>query len=303
MRFALVGLGANKLRSALTTLGILIGVGSVILLVAVGNGSSKAIQANIDKLGTNTLTISHSGGGFGRGRAANGRGHRQGPHRRRRQGAGRRRPGAGRAECLAGGARRPKLLRTQGFPRPSRRSSAPTRATSRRPTTRSPSGTYFSNTTSPTARKVDRARHDRGDQPVRHHRPDRQADHGQRHAVHRRRSAAVQGIHRFPGRRRHGDRTADDGAAVVHRLRLAERDHRRGQERQGHQRRAVARSPRSSTPGTRSPARPAPTSASSTRPACSRPAPARPRPSPCCSARWPRSRCWSAASASPTSCW
>jgi putative ABC transport system permease protein len=71
MRFALVGLGANKLRSALTTLGILIGVGSVILLVAVGNGSSKAIQANIDKLGTNTLTISHSGGGFGRGRAAN----------------------------------------------------------------------------------------------------------------------------------------------------------------------------------------------------------------------------------------
>ena len=71
MRFALVGLGANKLRSALTTLGILIGVGSVILLVAVGNGSSKAIQNNIDKLGTNTLTISHSGGGFGRGRSAN----------------------------------------------------------------------------------------------------------------------------------------------------------------------------------------------------------------------------------------
>ena len=71
MRFALVGLGANKLRSALTTLGILIGVGSVILLVAVGNGSSKAIQANIDKLGTNTLTISHGAGGFGRGRATN----------------------------------------------------------------------------------------------------------------------------------------------------------------------------------------------------------------------------------------
>jgi putative ABC transport system permease protein len=70
MRFALVGLSANKLRSALTTLGILIGVGSVILLVAVGNGSSKAIQANIDKLGTNMLTVSHSGGGFGRGRSA-----------------------------------------------------------------------------------------------------------------------------------------------------------------------------------------------------------------------------------------
>jgi putative ABC transport system permease protein len=72
LRFAVVGLGANKLRSALTTLGILIGVGSVILLVAVGNGSSKAIQANIDKLGTNMLTVSHNGGGgFGRGRSAN----------------------------------------------------------------------------------------------------------------------------------------------------------------------------------------------------------------------------------------
>ena len=71
LRFALVGLGSNKLRSALTTLGILIGVGSVILLVAVGNGSSKAIQANIDKLGTNLLTVTHSGGGFGRGRSAN----------------------------------------------------------------------------------------------------------------------------------------------------------------------------------------------------------------------------------------
>ena len=36
LRFALRGLGANKLRSGLTTLGILIGVGAVILLVAVG---------------------------------------------------------------------------------------------------------------------------------------------------------------------------------------------------------------------------------------------------------------------------
>ena len=48
-RFALAGLAANKLRSALTTLGILIGVGSVILLVAVGNGSSQAVQ-NADLL-------------------------------------------------------------------------------------------------------------------------------------------------------------------------------------------------------------------------------------------------------------
>jgi putative ABC transport system permease protein len=59
LRFALAGLSANKLRSALTCLGILIGVGSVILLVAVGNGSSKAIQNDLSALGTNTLTVEH----------------------------------------------------------------------------------------------------------------------------------------------------------------------------------------------------------------------------------------------------
>jgi len=64
LRFALAGLTANKLRSALTTLGILIGVGSVILLVAVGNGSSHAIQADLDQLGTNSLTVLHEGAGL-----------------------------------------------------------------------------------------------------------------------------------------------------------------------------------------------------------------------------------------------
>ncbi len=62
IRFALRGVAANKLRSGLTVLGILIGVGAVILLVAVGNGSSRAIQASIERLGTNTLTIQAGGG-------------------------------------------------------------------------------------------------------------------------------------------------------------------------------------------------------------------------------------------------
>ncbi len=57
VRFALRGIGANKLRSALTMLGILIGVAAVILLVAVGNGSAKAISDRIEALGTNTLTV------------------------------------------------------------------------------------------------------------------------------------------------------------------------------------------------------------------------------------------------------
>ena len=65
IRFALRGLAANKLRSALTMLGILIGVAAVILLVAVGNGSAKVISARIEALGTNTITV--LGGGRGGG--------------------------------------------------------------------------------------------------------------------------------------------------------------------------------------------------------------------------------------------
>ena len=71
LRFALRGLGANKLRSGLTTLGILIGVGAVILLVAVGNGSSIKIKESITRLGAGSLTVSTSttgrGGGGGLG--------------------------------------------------------------------------------------------------------------------------------------------------------------------------------------------------------------------------------------------
>ena len=63
MRFAVRGLTANKLRSALTTLGITIGVAAVILLVAVGNGASASITASIQGLGTNVLNVSPSRGG------------------------------------------------------------------------------------------------------------------------------------------------------------------------------------------------------------------------------------------------
>jgi putative ABC transport system permease protein len=73
LRFALAGLGSNKVRSALTALGIMIGVGSVILLVAVGNGSSKSIEESLDQLGTNSLTVIHeSAGGFFSGGSASG---------------------------------------------------------------------------------------------------------------------------------------------------------------------------------------------------------------------------------------
>jgi putative ABC transport system permease protein len=64
-QFALAGLSANKLRSALTTLGILIGVGSVILLVAVGNGSSQSVQNAISSLGASSITVLHTEGSAG----------------------------------------------------------------------------------------------------------------------------------------------------------------------------------------------------------------------------------------------
>jgi putative ABC transport system permease protein len=71
MGAALRGLSANKLRSALTVLGILIGVGAVIILVAVGNGSSQAVQNRIKALGTNTITVINRGR-FGRGPSTTG---------------------------------------------------------------------------------------------------------------------------------------------------------------------------------------------------------------------------------------
>jgi putative ABC transport system permease protein len=66
LRFAVRGVTANKLRSALTMLGVLIGVGAVILLVAVGNGSARQITDRIAALGSNTLTVqSTTRGGSG----------------------------------------------------------------------------------------------------------------------------------------------------------------------------------------------------------------------------------------------
>jgi putative ABC transport system permease protein len=62
LRIAWGGITANKLRSGLTILGMTIGVASVIVLIAVGNGSSKAVQSRIQSLGTNVLIVQGSGG-------------------------------------------------------------------------------------------------------------------------------------------------------------------------------------------------------------------------------------------------
>ncbi|MGF7452328.1 MacB family efflux pump subunit [Pasteurella bettyae] len=59
---------AHKLRSLLTMLGIIIGITSVVSVVALGNGSQQKILSNINGLGTNTMTI-FNGTGFGDRRA------------------------------------------------------------------------------------------------------------------------------------------------------------------------------------------------------------------------------------------
>ena len=56
-KVALMAIRANKLRSFLTMLGIIIGVGAVITMIALGAGAQKAVQDNISALGTNLLTV------------------------------------------------------------------------------------------------------------------------------------------------------------------------------------------------------------------------------------------------------
>jgi putative ABC transport system permease protein len=56
-RSALQSLVTNKLRSALTMLGVIIGVASVIAMVAVGNGASAQVQTTILSLGSNLITV------------------------------------------------------------------------------------------------------------------------------------------------------------------------------------------------------------------------------------------------------
>ncbi len=60
LEILLVALGAiraNILRSALTTLGIIIGVSAVIAMVALGEGAQRQVEAQIERMGTNVLTI------------------------------------------------------------------------------------------------------------------------------------------------------------------------------------------------------------------------------------------------------
>lgn len=60
-KIALSSIWSNKLRSILTMLGIIIGISSVIVLVGLGSGTQAQITAQIEKLGTNLLTVNITG--------------------------------------------------------------------------------------------------------------------------------------------------------------------------------------------------------------------------------------------------
>jgi len=69
LRMALSSMNAHRLRAFLTMLGIIIGVASVVCVVALGSGSQERVLANINSLGTNTLEI-FPGKDFGDTRSA-----------------------------------------------------------------------------------------------------------------------------------------------------------------------------------------------------------------------------------------
>ena len=57
LRIAITSLRANKLRTVLTMLGIIIGVASVVALMAIGNGAQASITSQISSIGSNLLTV------------------------------------------------------------------------------------------------------------------------------------------------------------------------------------------------------------------------------------------------------
>lgn len=64
LRMALRAMGAHKLRTFLTMLGIIIGIASVVSVVALGQGSQQTVLENIASIGTNTINV-YPGSGFG----------------------------------------------------------------------------------------------------------------------------------------------------------------------------------------------------------------------------------------------
>src|SRR5436190_19512856 len=72
-RIALKALGRNKMRTALTMLGMIIGVGAVITMVALGTGAQSSIDSQIQSAGTNMVMV--MAGNFTQGGVRQGQGN------------------------------------------------------------------------------------------------------------------------------------------------------------------------------------------------------------------------------------
>src|SRR5262249_59176383 len=72
-RIAFKALGRNKLRTALTMLGMIIGVAAVITMVALGTGAQTSIEAQIQSAGTNMIIV--NAGNFSQGGVRQGLGN------------------------------------------------------------------------------------------------------------------------------------------------------------------------------------------------------------------------------------
>src|SRR6266571_2311265 len=73
LRIALKALSRNKMRTALTMLGMIIGVAAVITMVALGTGAQTSIEAQIQSAGTNMIMV--SAGNFSQGGVRQGQGN------------------------------------------------------------------------------------------------------------------------------------------------------------------------------------------------------------------------------------
>src|SRR5690554_2614193 len=66
LRVAFGAIRANKMRPFLTMLGIIIGIAAVITMVALGEGAQRSVQAQLQAMGTNVLTVRPGQAFFGR---------------------------------------------------------------------------------------------------------------------------------------------------------------------------------------------------------------------------------------------
>src|ERR1700758_5761205 len=73
LRIAVKALNRNKMRTALTMLGMIIGVAAVITMVALGTGAQTSIETQIQSTGTNMIIV--NAGNFSTGGVRQGRGN------------------------------------------------------------------------------------------------------------------------------------------------------------------------------------------------------------------------------------